>query len=168
MTKKLVKTLLICLCFFCISLNDFSLAAPAATEAKNAIVKTAVKMGVDPYIALSIAKLESNFDQNKKGAYGTIGLFQLMPNTARHLGVDPYSMEGNIKGGLLYYQQMYKRFGSVDLALAAFNAGPGNVAKYNGVPPFRETQAFVAKIKRESNEFKNDPQIKSVIASSAL
>jgi len=148
----------------CISTNNECFAV-TADEAKSAIVKSAMKMGVDPYIALGIAKLESNFDQNKRGVHGTIGLFQLMPNTARHMGVDPHTMEGNIKGGLGYYQQMYKKFGSVDLALAAYNAGPGNVAKYKGIPPFKETQAFISKIKRESDTFKNDPVVKNAIAS---
>ena len=66
-------------------------------------------------------------------------------------------MNDNIKGGIMYYQMMYKKFGSVDLALAAYNAGPGNVARYKGVPPFRETKAFITKIKTNAAVFKQDP-----------
>ena len=57
----------------------------------------------------------------------------------------------------MYYQMMYKKFGSTDLALAAYNAGPGNVARYKGVPPFRETKAFITRIKASANQFKQDP-----------
>jgi|GEM_PF-5762526 len=138
--------------------------APAAKspvgDIKKMIVDVALSMGVDPYVALSIAKLESGFDQSKRNPSGAIGLFQLMPGTARFLGVNPHIASENIKGGILYYKQMYKRYGSMDLALAAYNAGPGNVAKYGGIPPFRETQAFVTKVKREYHVFKADPLLK--------
>ena len=64
----------------------------------------------------------------------------------------------------MYYQMMYKKYGSMDLALAAYNAGPGNVARYKGVPPFKETRAFISRIKQEYNTLKADPQIKSVVS----
>ncbi len=157
MTKKLMKTLLVLVCIFCINLIDKADAAQSPNEIKSAIVKTAVNMGVDPCIALSIAKLESEFIPTKKNSSGAVGLFQLMPDTARRLGVNPYIVSDNIKGGIMYYQMMYKKFGSTDLALAAYNAGPGNVARYKGVPPFRETRAFVSRIKNQANQFKQDP-----------
>ncbi len=157
MTKKLMKTLLVAVCMLCFGFANTAEAAQSPSEIKTAIVKTAVSMGVDPCIALSIAKLESEFIPTKKGASGAVGLFQLMPDTARRLGVNPYIVNDNIKGGIMYYQMMYKKFGSMDLALAAYNAGPGNVARYKGVPPFRETQAFISKIKTNANAFKQDP-----------
>ncbi len=159
MTKKLIKTLLVLVCALCINLTGTANAAQSPGEIKASIVKTAVNMGVDPCIALSIAKIESEFIPTKKGASGAVGLFQLMPDTARRLGVNPYIVSDNIKGGIMYYQMMYKKFGSTDLALAAYNAGPGNVARYKGVPPFRETQAFTAKIKADANRFKQDPVV---------
>ena len=64
----------------------------------------------------------------------------------------------------MYYQMMYKKYGSMDLALAAYNAGPGNVARYKGVPPFKETRAFISRIKNEYNTLKADPQIKDIIS----
>lgn len=152
-----MKTLLVFACALCMNLINTADAAGSPNEIKSAIVKTAVNMGVDPCIALSIAKLESEFIPTKKGASGAVGLFQLMPDTARRLGVNPYIMTDNIKGGIMYYQMMYKKFGSTDLALAAYNAGPGNVARYKGMPPFRETKAFVTRIKNQANQFKQDP-----------
>lgn len=163
MTKKLMATLFACLALVFSTANAVQ-AAQSPEEVQKAIVKTALKMGADPFVALSIAKLESNFNPNKKNPSGAVGLFQLMPDTARRLGVNPYTQDGNIKGGIMYYQMMYKKYGSMDLALAAYNAGPGNVARYNGVPPFRETKAFISRIKQEYNTMKQDPQIKNVVS----
>ncbi len=159
MTKKLMKTLAVIVCAFCINLTLTANAAQSPGEIKASIVKTAVNMGVDPCIALSIAKLESEFIPTKKGASGAVGLFQLMPDTARRLGVNPYIVSDNIKGGIMYYRMMYRKFGSTDLALAAYNAGPGNVTRYKGVPPFRETKAFISRIKAGANQFKQDPVV---------
>lgn len=159
MTKKLMKTLLVFAFAFFVSLTNTADAAQSPAEIKSAIVKTAVSMGVDPCIVLSIAKLESEFIPTKKASSGAIGLFQLMPDTARRLGVNPYIVSENIRGGILYYKMMYKKFGSTDLALAAYNAGPGNVARYKGVPPFRETKAFISRIKTDANKFKQDPVV---------
>ncbi len=152
MTKKLIKSLLVCLCIMSISITYAQ--AETTASIKKEIVQTAVKMGVDPYIVLSIAKLESGYNHQKRNKSGAVGVFQLMPRTAKRLGVNPYTKEGNIQGGVMYYNQMYKKYGSMDLALAAYNAGPGNVKKYNGIPPFRETRAFITKVKREYNSLK--------------
>ncbi len=140
--------------------NVTHVAKGPTSDIKKMIIDVALSLGVDPYVALSIAKMESGFDQNKRNPSGAVGLFQLMPSTARVLGVNPHVAKDNIKGGLLYYRQLYKRYGSMELALAAYNAGPGNVAKYNGVPPFRETQAFITKIKREYDILKSDPLLR--------
>lgn len=124
---------------------------------KEYIVKHSMEMGVDPALALSIAKLESNFCHEKKSPYGAVGVFQLMPSTAKKLGFNPWYVNENIKGGLTYYKMMYKQFGSMELALAAYNAGPGNVAKYKGIPPFKETKFFVSTIMDEYNRQKANP-----------
>ena len=113
---------------------------------KAAIVKYSVEMGVDPAIMLSIAKVESGFNHNLKSVYGAVGVFQLLPSTARRMGLNPYSLDENIKGGIMYYKAMYQMFGSMQLAVAAYNAGPANVKKYNAVPPFAETKRFVSTI----------------------
>ena len=114
-------------------------------------------MGVDPAITLSIAKTESGFRHEARSSHGAVGVFQLMPSTARRMGLNPYSLDDNIKGGIMYYKSMYKMFGSMELALAAYNAGPANVKKYRAVPPYKETKRFVAGIMADYNHFKAHP-----------
>lgn len=146
----MARKLLICLlALYCVSFafpNYAFAESHSVSTIKELIVKHAYEMGLDPALALSIAKTESNFCHNRKSRYGAIGVFQLMPSTAKRMGYNPYHLQDNIKGGISYYKQMYKMFGSIELALAAYNAGPGNVKKYNGVPPFAETKRFVASI----------------------
>ncbi len=131
--------------------------AANVTQVKAAIVKHSIEMGVDPAITLSIAKSESGFRQEARSPRGAVGVFQLMPSTARRMGLNPYTLDGNIKGGIMYYKSMYKMFGSMELALAAYNAGPGNVKKYKTVPPFRETKRYVARIMADYNNLKIHP-----------
>jgi len=131
--------------------------AANVSQVKAAIVKHSIEMGVDPAITLSIAKSESGFRQEARSPRGAVGVFQLMPSTARRMGLNPYTLDGNIKGGIMYYKSMYKMFGSVELALAAYNAGPGNVKKYRSVPPFRETKRYVARIMADYNHMKSHP-----------
>lgn len=164
MFKKLAKTMLIMLCIAIAQTNATFATQPAAHDTKKMIVKTAQKLGVDPYLALSIAKIESNFNASVKSPGGAIGLYQLTPSTAKVLGVNPYIISENIEGGLKYYQMLYKKFGSIDLALAAYNAGPGNVKKYNGVPPFTTTKNFIQNIKKEYASFKVDDTMKVIVS----
>jgi hypothetical protein len=135
---------------------------------KATIVKHAMAMGVDPALALSIAKTESGFRHNATSCHGAVGVFQLMPSTARRMGLNPYSLNDNIKGGILYYKKMYKMFGSTELALAAYNAGPGNVKKYNTIPPFAETKRFVSKIMADYNYQKKYPDAAVIEAKKAV
>ena len=109
-------------------------------------VQVAIDQGVDPELLLRVMYQESRGNQRARSDAGAIGLMQLMPGTAEDLGVDPTNALENVIGGARYLKQQMDRFGSVPLALAAYNAGPGNVAKYNGVPPFAETRDYVAKI----------------------
>jgi hypothetical protein len=131
---------------------------------KAKIAKHAIEMGVDPAMALSIARTESGFNHKARSNHGAVGVFQLMPSTARRMGLNPYSLTDNIKGGIKYYKAMYKMFGSVELALAAYNAGPGNVKRYNNsIPPYAETKRFVSKIMKDYKNYKvnPDPAIKA-------
>ncbi len=164
MTKKLVKTLLVALACVLIASNNVYASQSPQENAKKLIVQTAKKLGVDPYIALSIAKIESNFNSSVKSRAGAIGLYQLTPSTAQKLGVNPYIVSENIEGGLKYYQMLYKKYGTMELALAAYNAGPGNVAKYKGVPPFTATKNFISNIKKEYNTFKADKTTQNYVS----
>lgn len=129
----------------------------SVSNVKESIVKHSIEMGIDPALALSIAKSESGFRHEARSTHGAVGVFQLMPSTARRLGVNPYCLSGNIKGGLMYYKRLYNMFGSTELALAAYNAGPGIVKKYKRVPPYGETKYFVSKIMKEYNRQKSNP-----------
>jgi len=102
--------------------------------------------GVPEDLFLRLINQESRFKPTALSHKGAIGLAQLMPGTARDLGVDPHDPQQNLDGGARYLMMQYKRFKSWPLALAAYNAGPGAVQKHGGVPPFRETRNYVKKI----------------------
>ena len=133
-------------------------AAISEDVVKETIIKHSIEMGVDPALALSIAKKESGFKHEIKSAHGAVGVFQLLPSTANRMGYNPYYLSENIKAGLTYYKMMYKMFGSTELALAAYNAGPGNVKKYGGaIPPYAETKRFVNIIMNDYKQRKLNP-----------
>ncbi|MFV0244278.1 MAG: lytic transglycosylase domain-containing protein [Qingshengfaniella sp.] len=101
------------------------------------------KHGVPERIFVRLVQQESAWNPRAVSHKGAIGLAQLMPQTARHLGVDPQDPKQNLEGGARYLRRQYEAFGSWMLALAAYNAGPGAVEKHKGVPPYRETKNYV-------------------------
>lgn len=117
------------------------------------ITAAAKKYNLPEKLITSVIKQESNFNASATSAAGASGLMQLMPATARYLGVsDRFDPAQNIMGGAKYLRQMLDQFdNNVETALAAYNAGPGNVKKYGGIPPFQETQNYVKKIMNSMN-----------------
>lgn len=153
MIRKVVLTIMV-VCSLCSQVNANQ---HSVSTVKESIVKHSIELGVDPALALSIAKSESGFRHEARSRGGAVGVFQLMPSTAKRLGVDPYCLSGNIKGGIMYYKRLYNMFGSTELALAAYNAGPGTVKRYNKVPPIGETKRFVSNIMSEYSRLKTNP-----------
>ncbi len=120
-------------------------AAPLSTE--QMILSAARKFGVDSELVRAVATAESNLNQAARSGVGAIGVMQLMPETAESLGVNPYDERQNIEGGAHYLRQLLDKFnGNLQNAIAAYNAGPGAVQKYGGVPPYSETQNYVGRV----------------------
>lgn len=153
---------------------DFSSALQSATGLKGAssttpvsatssgpvpyaseITAAANKYGIDPALLAGLVKQESGFNPNARSGAGAVGLTQLMPGTARGLGVtDPTDPLQALEGGAKYLRQQLDRFGGDErLALAAYNAGPGAVQRYGGVPPYAETQNYVKTVLANRDAF---------------
>jgi len=102
---------------------------------------------IDPALIEAIVANESGFNANATSSAGARGLMQLMPETAASLGVrDSYDPAQNVRGGARYLRSLLDRFGSVELAVAAYNAGPSAVARYGGVPPYEQTRSYVRNV----------------------
>jgi hypothetical protein len=104
------------------------------------------RYGVDPAVLAGMAKTESNFNSAAVSSSGARGLMQFMPATAAGLGVDTSDPASSIDGAARYLSSLTQQFGSTPLALAAYNAGPGTVQRYGGIPPYGETQSYVQKV----------------------
>ena len=140
------------LLFFALTIN-ISLAA-STEDVKQNIIAQAKSMGVEPAIVLSIAKTESGFRQNIKSSGGHVGVFQLSPTTAKNMGYNPYDLDDNIKAGITYYKNMYNMFGSMELAVAAYNSGPVAVKRCNNTVPVN-SKHFVNKIMNDYKHYKS-------------
>jgi len=126
--------------------HGYSVATTARKAAKfeKAIDRYASRYSINPDLVKAVVTKESCFRTDAKSHVGATGLMQLMPETAEWLGVkDINDASENLRTGVRYLAQLKRRFGSDELALAAYNAGPGNVERYNGIPPFAETQGYV-------------------------
>jgi len=120
---------------------------PKERDYDRLIVQIAARHRVQPGLVKAVVAAESNFQPNAVSRVGAQGLMQLMPATAEELGVDrPFSVVENLDGGVRYLRAMLDRYGDLTRALAAYNAGPIAVDHYRGVPPYRETQAYVKRV----------------------
>lgn len=123
---------------------------PVETDPKKVVAEMAEQYGLPEKFVSSVARAESAFNKSAVSPKGAIGVMQLMPGTAKELGVDPNDVRQNIEGGTKLLRDLLIQYQNdpdqVRKALAAYNAGPGAVAKYGGVPPYRETQNYVEKV----------------------
>jgi soluble lytic murein transglycosylase-like protein len=116
----------------------------AKERIKRLIKKYASHYGVDEKLILALAHVESRYDCKAVSRAGAQGVMQIMPQTQKELGLTtPFDPAANVEAGIRYFKRMFDRFGDIRLALAAYNAGPGQVDKYKGVPPFPETRKYV-------------------------
>jgi soluble lytic murein transglycosylase-like protein len=113
------------------------------------IEEYALRSDLDPRLVQALIQVESGYNTRALSNKGAMGLMQLMPGTARELAVaDPWDPEQNVRGGTTYLKRMIDRFGELELALAAYNAGPEAVVRHAGIPPYDETRAYVSRIFR--------------------
>lgn len=125
------------------------------------VTEIAEKFSIDANLVKAIITAESNCNPTAVSSRGAQGLMQLMPKTARELNVTkPLDPKENIVGGVKYIKGLLASYGDLRLALAAYNAGPGTVQKYAGIPPYRETINYVKKVIRYYKQFKNNPALR--------
>ena len=129
-------------------------AALAGVPYADLFVRAGSRNGVDPSLLAAVASQESGFNSGAVSSAGALGLMQFMPATARGLGVNPLDPASAVDGAARYLGDLTRRFGSTSLALAAYNAGPGNVQKYGGIPPFPETQNYVRAVMSKAEGYR--------------
>ena len=135
--------------------RDWAARLPAEGQPwADEIERAATSAGVDPRLLAALVRAESGFKPDARSHAGAIGLAQLMPATARGLGVDPHDPVQNLEGGARFLKAMLDKFGRTDLALAAYNAGPGRVAAAGGIPNIAETQTYVRRVSAYYDELK--------------
>jgi hypothetical protein len=141
-----------------VSISEDYRAVPATIAYDDAIAEAADRYGLDPNLIRAVIHAESAFNPFAVSSAGALGLMQLMPEMAEQLNVlDPFDPRQNILGGSQYLRDLLDtHHGNVDLAVASYNAGPGAVAKYRGIPPYRETRNYVKSINHFIKQARED------------
>lgn len=146
-------------CYLCMAPKDFNVAALRldTRSYRREIESASTRYGVDQALVRAVIHAESAFQPNAVSIAGAQGLMQLMPDTAERFNVsDPFDARQNIRGGVRYLAWLLKRFnGNQRLALASYNAGEMTVDKYNGIPPYSETQTYVARVQSLTERYRN-------------
>ena len=119
----------------------------------NLFQQAGARYGVDPAVLAAVASQESGFNASARSSAGAVGLMQFMPSTAAGLGVNPLDPSSAINGAAKYLSGLQSQFGSLPLALAAYNAGPGAVSRYGGIPPYAETQNYVRTVTSKAEAY---------------
>jgi soluble lytic murein transglycosylase-like protein len=119
----------------------------------NLFEQAGARYGIDPSVLAAVASQESGFDASARSSSGALGLMQFMPSTAAGLGIDPLDPSSAVNGAAEYLSGLQSRFGSLPLALAAYNAGPGAVSRYGGIPPYAETQNYVRAVTSKAEAY---------------
>lgn len=144
--------------------NEYAVPA-SGSKNRNAydalIVASALRHGIDPALMKAMMHTESGFNPNARSPVGAQGLMQLMPATAKRFGVaNAWDPSQNIEGAAKYIKYLTVRFSNLQHAIAGYNAGEGNVSKYGGIPPFRETRDYVQRVmSRYNNLYRKDPNL---------
>ncbi|MDE2491503.1 MAG: lytic transglycosylase domain-containing protein [Elusimicrobia bacterium] len=156
--------------------RDILVSEGVSAKIVDAAIQEAIRQGADPLLVLAVVKKESSFNPRATSSAGARGLMQLLPGTARNMGVSNagllYNVKTNLRAGIRYLKQLWDQFTDIDMralsridpwsshdvkaAVAAYNAGPGAVQKYDGVPPYRETRDYVKVVLRYYEQFKGD------------
>jgi soluble lytic murein transglycosylase-like protein len=150
--------------------SDFESYLGESKSLDQIFEKAADKYNIPVNLLKAIGKQESNFNPRALSHCGAQGLMQLMPATARRFGVyNAWNPAENIEGAAKYLKFLQNRFGNVQHVIASYNAGEGNVSKYGGIPPFRETRDYVQRVlSRYNNLYRNDPNLRSGTSSNGF
>ena len=147
-------------------------AVPTERDSDRLIAYMGRRYGVHAALVKAVIAAESNFEPGAVSRAGAQGMMQLMPATAEELGVEhPFGVVENVDGGVRYLRAMLERFGDVRRALAAYNAGPGTVDRYGGVPPYPETRTYVKRVLQYYREYRADfegPAGRALVAREAV
>jgi soluble lytic murein transglycosylase-like protein len=129
-------------------------AALSGVPYADLFTRAGARYGIDPSLLAAVASQESAFNASAVSPAGAQGLMQFMPATAKGLGVNPLDPNSAIDGAARYLSSLSQQFGSTDLALAAYNAGPGTVSRYGGIPPYAETQNYVRSVMSKAEAYR--------------